>query len=188
MDTKTSPALPLDQDYKYGFVTDLEVDEIPKGLSEEIVRQISAKKSEPEWMLDYRLRAYRHWLTLAEPKWARLHHEPIHFQDIRYYSAPKNKGTGPQNLEDLDPELLKTFAKLGIPLNEQKRISGVAVDAVFDSVSIATTHKEALEKVGVVFCSISEALRTHPELVRKYLGSVVPFSDNYYAALNAAVF
>lgn len=188
MEKKTSSALNLEENYKYGFVTDIEVDAAPKGLSEEIIRLISAKKNEPEWLLEYRLKAYRHWLTMIAPTWAHVRHPKIDFQNIRYYSAPKKRGEGPKNLQDLDPELLKTFERLGIPLGEQKRISGVAVDAVFDSVSIATTHKEQLEKVGVVFCSISEAVKTHPELVKKYLGSVVPFADNFYAALNAAVF
>jgi Fe-S cluster assembly protein SufB len=175
-------------DYKYGFVTDIEVDEIPKGVTEDIVRLISSKKEEPEWMLDYRLKAFRHWQTLTEPSWAHVHYPKINFQDIRYYSAPKTRADKSKKLEDLDPELLKTFERLGIPLTEQKRISGVAVDIVFDSVSIGQTHTDTLDKVGVIFCSISEGLKKHPELVRKYFGSVVPFTDNYYAALNAAVF
>ncbi|MFN8791186.1 MAG: Fe-S cluster assembly protein SufB [Bdellovibrionales bacterium] len=174
--------------YKYGFETDIEQDLIPKGLSEDIIRLISEKKNEPDWMLEYRLKAYRHWLTMTEPEWAHLKYPKIDFQDIRYFAAPKKKTDSPKSLEELDPELIKTFERLGIPLQEQKRISGVAVDVVFDSVSIATTHQEDLEKVGVVFCSISEAVHKHPELVRKYLGSVVPYGDNYYAALNAAVF
>lgn len=176
------------KEYKYGFVTDVEVDEIPKGITEDIVRLISSKKNEPEWMLEYRLKAFRHWQTMTEPDWAHVKYPKIDFQDIRYYSAPKSRPKDPKKLEDLDPELLKTFERLGIPLSEQKRISGVAVDVVFDSVSIGQTHTETLEKVGVVFCSISEGLQKHPELVRKYFGSVVPFTDNYYAALNAAVF
>lgn len=174
-------------EYKYGFVTDIETEEFPRGLSEDIVRKISAKKQEPEWLLEFRLKAYRYWLTLSPPTWAKLEIPPIDFQALYYYAAPKKKNAV-ADLNELDPELLATFEKLGIPLNEQKRISGVAVDAVFDSVSIATTHKEDLEKVGVIFCSISEAVKEHPELVKKYLGTVVPHSDNYYAALNAAVF
>jgi Fe-S cluster assembly protein SufB len=177
-----------ESDYKYGFVTDIEVDAAAKGLNEETIRFISSKKNEPEWMLHYRLKAFRHWLTLTEPTWANVHYPKIDYQNIVYYSAPKKKASGPKNLEELDPELLKTFARLGIPLGEQKRISGVAVDAVFDSVSVGTTHQDTLAQYGVVFCSISEAVHTHSELVRKYLGSVVPISDNYFAALNAAVF
>jgi Fe-S cluster assembly protein SufB len=183
-------ASPLDDtSYKYGFVTDIETDQAPKGLSEEIIRFISAKKNEPQWMLEYRLKAFRHWQTMSEPEWAHVHYPKINFQDIVYYSAPKKgQKEGPKSLDEMDPELIKTFERLGIPLNEQKRISGVAVDIVFDSVSIGTTHNEVLEKAGVVFCSISEAIQKYPELVRKHLGSVVPISDNYYAALNAAVF
>jgi Fe-S cluster assembly protein SufB len=177
-----------DYEYKYGFETDIEQETVPKGLNEGIIRLISAKKNEPAWLLEYRLKAYKHWLTLTEPTWAHVNYPKIDFQDSRYYSAPKKKTDGPKSMEELDPELIKTFERLGIPLQEQKRISGVAVDVVFDSVSIATTHKETLEKVGVVFCSISEAVQTHPDLVKKYFGSVVPFTDNYYAALNAAVF
>ena len=188
--TSGNAALDLDGDYKYGFVTELETDTVPRGLSEEIIRMISAKKREPDWMLEYRLKAYRHWLTMEEPAWANVKYPQIDFNDIVYYSAPKKVGEAdkPKKLEDLDPELLKTFERLGIPLLEQKRISGVAVDAVFDSVSVGTTHQEDLKKYGVVFCSISEALHTHGDLVKKYLGSVVPYTDNYYAALNAAVF
>lgn len=178
----------LNSDYKYGFFTDIETEVFPKGLSEDIVRMISAKKSEPEWLLDYRLKAFRHWKTLKHPTWAKLSIPEIDYEDLYYYSAPKKKDTPVGSLEEIDPELLATFAKLGIPLNEQKRISGVAVDAVFDSVSVATTHKVELEKVGVVFCSISEAVKERPELVKKYLGTVVPYTDNFYAALNAAVF
>ena len=174
--------------YKYGFTTDIEVDTVPKGLNEGVIRTISQKKNEPEWMLEQRLKAYRHWLTMTEPEWANVRYPKIDFQDISYYSAPKKKAAGPKNLEELDPELIRTFERLGIPLTEQKRISGVAVDAVFDSVSVATTHKDQLAKYGVVFCSISEALQTHPDLVKRYYGSVVPFADNYFAALNAAVF
>ncbi len=177
----------LNSDYKYGFFTDIETEAFPKGLSEEIVRMISAKKSEPQWLLDFRLKAFSHWLKMPHPKWAKLEIPEVNYQDLYYYSAPKKKESA-ASLDEIDPELLATFAKLGIPLNEQKRISGVAVDAVFDSVSVATTHKEELEKVGVIFCSISEAVKEHPELVKKYLGTVVPHSDNFYAALNAAVF
>lgn len=177
-----------DYEYKYGFSTDIETETLGKGLNENIIRAISLKKNEPEWMLEYRLKAYHHWIMLKEPTWAHVKYPPIDFQDIVYYSAPKQKKEVPNSIEDIDPELLKTFERLGIPLQEQKRISGVAVDVVFDSVSIGTTHNEILEKAGVIFCSISEALQKHPELIRKYLGTVVPFTDNYYAALNAAVF
>ena len=175
-------------EYKYGFETNIEQETVPKGLNEEIIRIISAKKNEPAWLLEYRLKAFKHWQTMKDPSWAHVNFPKIDFQDSRYYSAPKKKTDGPKSLEEMDPELIKTFERLGIPLQEQKRISGVAVDVVFDSVSIATTHKETLEKVGVVFCSISEAVQTHPELVKKYFGSVVPYTDNFYAALNAAVF
>ncbi|WP_409478450.1 Fe-S cluster assembly protein SufB [Pseudobdellovibrio sp. HCB154] len=190
MSNKTESA---SYEYKYGFTTDIEMETVPKGLSEDILRLISAKKNEPEWVLNYRLKAYRHWLTLTEPvqsdnKWAQVNYPPIDFQDLTYYAAPKNKPDAKKSMDEIDPELIKTFERLGIPLQEQKRISGVAMDVVFDSVSIATTHNEELEKVGVIFCSISEAIKTHPELVEKYFGSVVPFTDNYYAALNAAVF
>lgn len=178
----------LQDNYKYGFVTDIEVEEFPKGLSENIIRLISEKKSEPEWLLEFRLKAYRHWLTLEHPEWQYCKIPPIDFQDIYYYSKPKTKKDTYKSLDDVDSELLETFEKLGIPLTEQKRLMGVAVDAVFDSVSVGTTHKEELEKVGVIFCSISEAVEKYPDLVKKYLGTVVPYSDNYYAALNAAVF
>lgn len=174
-------------EYKYGFVTDIEADEAPRGLSEDTVRFISAKKNEPEWMLAYRLKAYKHWLTMEEPKWPNVEYPPINYQDIIYYSAPKQK-IAPDSLDDIDPELRKTFEKLGISLNEQKRLTGVAVDAVIDSVSVATTFKEELSKVGVIFCSMSEAIQDHPELIQKYLGSVVPATDNFFSALNAAVF
>lgn len=176
-----------EQKYKYGFVTDIESDQAPKGLNEGIIRFISAKKDEPEFMLEYRLKAFRHWQKLEEPKWAHVHYPKINFQDIIYYSAPKQKPKL-NSLDEVDPELLKTFAKLGIPLEEQKVLSGVAVDAVVDSVSIKTTYKEKLAELGIVFSSFSEALKEHPELVRKYMGTVVPYTDNYYAALNAAVF
>lgn len=175
-------------EYKYGFTTDIETEAFPKGLNEDIIKLISEKKNEPEWMLDYRLKSYRHWLTLTEPTWAAVKYPSINFQDLTYYSAPKSKKDTPKSMDEIDPELIKTFERLGIPLQEQKRISGVAMDVVFDSVSIATTHNEELEKVGVIFCSISEALKKHPELVKKHLGSVVPNTDNYYAALNGAVF
>lgn len=186
MSNPNSPA--LNQDYKYGFVTDIEADALPKGLNEDVIRSISARKDEPEWMLELRLKAYQQWLKMVEPHWAALNYPKIDYQDISYYSAPKAKTKKPESLDELDPELLKTFERLGIPLSEQKRISGVAVDAVFDSVSVGTTHKDVLEKHGVVFCSISEAIKTHPEIVKKYFGSVVPVADNYFAALNAAVF
>lgn len=177
----------VNQPYKYGFVTDIEAEAIPRGLSEDVVRTISAKKNEPEFMLDFRLRAYRHWLTMTEPNWAELGYPAIDYQNIVYYSAPKQKAKL-NSLEEVDPTLLDTFEKLGIPLSEQKRLSNVAVDAIFDSVSVATTFKDKLAEQGVIFCSISEALREHPDLVQKYLGSVVPAGDNYFAALNAAVF
>ncbi|CAM6041363.1 unnamed protein product [Sphagnum compactum] len=177
----------LKRDYKYGFVSDIESVTIPKGLSEETVRLISARKKEPEWMLQFRLNAYKQWLKMKEPKWSDTRHPPIDFQDMCYYSEPKQKETK-QSLDEVDPDLLETFQKLGIPLTEQKRLANVAVDAVFDSVSIATTHRKTLLDAGVIFCSISEAVREYPELVKKYLGRVVPVADNYYAALNSAVF
>ncbi len=188
--SSTKPEALVPQEYRFGFTVDVEADVIPKGLSEEIVRTISAKKGEPEWLLEWRLKAYRHWLTLAgeEPTWANVRHQPIDYQDIIYYAAPKSPEDGPKSLDDIDPEILAAYEKLGIPLEEQKRLQGVAVDAVFDSVSVATTYKESLEKAGVIFCSMSEAVQNHPDLVRKYLGSVVPYSDNFYAALNSAVF
>jgi len=181
------PALDIGQ-YKYGFVTDIETESVGKGLNENVIRFISQKKQEPEWMLEERLKAFRYWQTLTPPHWADLKIDKIDFQDICYFSAPKKHAEKPKSLDDLDPELLKTFERLGIPLSEQKRISGVAIDAVFDSVSVGTTHKEELAKHGVVFCSISEAIKTHESLVKKYFGSVVPYKDNFYAALNAAVF
>jgi Fe-S cluster assembly protein SufB len=176
------------QEYKYGFITDIESDSAPPGLSEEIVRFISAKKNEPEFLLEWRLKAYRHWLTMKEPTWPHVQYPPIDFQKIIYYSAPKKKGDGPKSLDEVDPKLLETYEKLGIPLNERARLAGVAVDAVFDSVSVGTTFKDTLAKKGVIFCSFSEAVHEHPELIKKYLGSVVPYTDNYYAALNSAVF
>jgi Fe-S cluster assembly protein SufB len=179
--------------YKYGFVTDIESETAPKGLSEDVIRFISAKKDEPEWMLKWRLDAYQRWLTMKEPSWAKVNYPEIDFNDIYYYSAPKSADDGPKSLDEVDPELLATYEKLGIPLREQEMLAGVqnskiAVDAVFDSVSVVTTFKEELAKAGVIFCSISEAIREHPELVQKYLASVVPVTDNYYATLNSAVF
>jgi len=176
--------------YKWGFDFDYEADVAPKGLSEDIVQFISAKKQESEWMLEWRLKAFRHWgkLGTEEPEWANIEHPPIDFQDMRYYAAPKSQGDGPKSLDEVDPEILEAFNKLGIPLQEQKMLSGVAIDAVLDSVSVATTYKKLLEDAGVIFCPISEAIREHPELVEKYLGSVVPYSDNFYATLNSAVF
>eukprot|EP01025_Chloroclados_australasicus_P033703 TRINITY_DN3442_c0_g1_i2.p1 TRINITY_DN3442_c0_g1~~TRINITY_DN3442_c0_g1_i2.p1 ORF type:complete len:431 (-),score=59.91 TRINITY_DN3442_c0_g1_i2:438-1637(-) len=177
----------LNRPYKYGFQTMIESDTFPPGLDEDVVRAISAKKNEPEWMLDFRLRAFRTWLGMEHPNWSDNQHPPIDYQALSYYSEPKKKEQK-KSLDEVDPELLETFDKLGIPLNEQKRLANVAVDAVFDSVSIATTFKEELSKAGVVFCSISEAVQKYPDLVRKHLGSVVPVADNYYAALNSAVF
>ncbi len=177
-----------DETYKYGFVTDVEVDTAPKGLNEDIIRFISAKKNEPEWLLESRLKAYRHWLTMPDPQWQKPDFPEIDYQDSYYYSAPKSVGDGPQSLDDVDPELLRTYEKLGIPLFEQERLAGVAVDAVFDSVSVATTFKHKLEEVGVIFCPISEAVQRCPELVQKYMGSVVPYTDNKHACLNSAVF
>lgn len=178
----------VEETYKYGFSTDIAVEEFPKGINENIVRLISTKKNEPEWLLEFRLKAFHAWLKMNPPTWQNFKLPEINYQDIYYYAKPKTKNTKIESLDDLDPELLETFNKLGIPLQEQKRISGIAVDAVFDSVSLGTTHKEDLEKVGVIFCSISEAVEKYPEIVKKYLGSVVPHTDNYFAALNAAVF
>ena len=184
-------------EYKYGFSTDIESEKAPKGLNEDIVRFISAKKNEPEWLTEWRLEAYRRWLTMEEPRWARVYYGPINYQDLYYYAAPKT-AAGPKSLDEVDPELLNVYEKLGIPLNERAILAGVegagetsgrvAVDAVFDSVSVVTTFKEELAKAGVIFCAISEAVKTHPELVRKYLGSVVPPTDNFFATLNSAVF
>lgn len=174
-------------DYKYGFTSDIDTDIIPKGLSEDVVRLISQKKGEPEWLLDFRLKAFRYWLTLAPPKWAHLNIPDIDFQEISYYAAPKSK-EAPKSLEEVDPELLRTFDRLGIPLEEQKQLSGMAVDAVMDSVSVKTTHRAKLAEMGIIFCSFSEAVREHPDLVKRYLGSVVSYRDNFYAALNSAVF
>jgi Fe-S cluster assembly protein SufB len=176
------------REYQYGFVTDIEQDTVPPGLDEDVVRLISAKKGEPEWMTEWRLKAYRHWLTMEEPTWANVTYPKIDFQAISYYSAPRSSADRPKSLDEVDPELLATYEKLGIPLREQELLAGVAVDAVFDSVSVATTFKKKLEEMGVIFCSMSEAIREHPELVRKHLGSVVPYTDNFYATLNSAVF
>jgi Fe-S cluster assembly protein SufB len=175
------------QEYKYGFVTDIESDVAPPGLNEDIIRLISSKKGEPQWLLDWRLKAFRHWLTMKEPTWANVHYDPIDYQSISYYSAPKQKKQL-NSLDEVDPELREAFDKLGISLEEQKRLGGVAVDAVFDSVSVATTFRSELAKVGVIFCSFSDAVRDHPDLVRKYLGTVVPYTDNFFATLNSAVF
>jgi Fe-S cluster assembly protein SufB len=177
----------VSKEYKYGFVTDIDTDVAPKGLNEDVIRLISKKKNEPEWMLEWRLKAYNHWLKMDEPKWPNVKYPPIDYQDIIYYAAPKKKKTV-NGLDEVDPELLKTFDKLGISLNEQKRLSGVAVDVVVDSVSVATSFKKQLSEVGIIFCSISEAIQKHPDLVKKYIGSVVPMTDNYFAALNSAVF
>ena len=176
------------QEYKWGFITDIEADSVPAGLNEDIIRLISARKNEPEFMLEWRLKAYRNWQTMEEPTWAHVHYPPINYQDIIYYSAPKTKKDRPKSLDEVDPELLQTYEKLGIPLNEREILAGVAVDAVFDSVSVATTFKGKLSEMGIIFCSFSEAVQEHPELIKKYLGSVVPSSDNFFAALNAAVF
>ena len=176
------------QPYKYGFITDIEADSLPPGLNEDVVRWISAKKEEPEWLTEWRLKAYRRWVTMKEPNWANVKFEPIDYQSIIYFAAPKSLKDGPKSLDEVDPEILKTFEKLGIPISEQKMLSGVAVDAVFDSVSVATTFKDTLAKEGVIFCSFSEAVKEHPDLIRQYLGSVVPATDNFFAALNSAVF
>jgi len=173
---------------KYGFVTQIDEDRIPAGLNEKTIELISKKKNEPKWMLEWRLKAYQKWLKMKEPTWARVNYPKIDYQAITYFSAPKSKEDGPKSLDEVDPKLLETYAKLGIPLNEQKKLAGVAVDAVFDSVSVVTTHREELKKLGIIFCSISEAMHDHPELVKKYLNSVVPVTDNYFAALNSAVF
>jgi Fe-S cluster assembly protein SufB len=178
----------VQREYKYGFYTDVEADSAPPGLNEDIIRLISAKKNEPAFMLEWRLKAYRHWLTMNEPNWAKVHHPPIDYQQMVYYSAPRKKGGGPKSLDEVDPKLLETYEKLGIPLKERERLAGVAVDAVFDSVSVGTTFKDKLAEKGIIFCSFSEAVQNHPELVQKYLGTVVPASDNYFAALNSAVF
>jgi Fe-S cluster assembly protein SufB len=184
---ETIDAVAALEKYEHGFTSDIETEYAPKGLSADIVRFISEKKGEPEWMLEYRLNAYRKWTEMKEPHWAFVNYPPINYQEIVYYSAPK-KGEGPKSLDEVDPEILKTYEKLGIPLHEQKALAGVAVDAVFDSVSVVTTFKKQLEEVGVIFCSMSEAIQNHPELVKRYLGSVVPHTDNFFSALNSAVF
>ncbi len=176
------------QEYKWGFVSDIESESIPRGLSEAVVRLISAKKNEPEWLLEWRLKAYRHWLSMKEPLWANIHYPAIDYQDMIYYAAPKSKKDAPKSLDDVDPELLRTYEKLGIPLKERELLAGVAVDAVFDSVSVATTFKSKLNEMGIIFGSFSEAVQEHPELVKQYLGTVVPTTDNFFAALNSAVF
>jgi Fe-S cluster assembly protein SufB len=178
----------IKSEYEHGFVTNIESETLPPGLNEDTIRFISAKKNEPEFMLEWRLRAYQHWLTMNEPDWASVEHPPIDYQAISYYSAPKKKGDGPKSLDEVDPELLDTYNKLGIPIEEQKALAGIAVDAVFDSVSVATTFRKNLAEAGVIFCSISEALQEYPDLVKQYIGSVVSYKDNYFAALNAAVF
>jgi Fe-S cluster assembly protein SufB len=179
----------VEQEYKWGFYTDVETDTLPPGLNEDVIRHISAKKEEPEWLLDWRLKAFRHWQTLDEPRWPHVQYEPIDYQGISYYSAPGAKDKDrPKSLDEVDPKLLETYDKLGVPLHERERLAGVAVDAVFDSVSVGTTHQEELAKHGVIFCSFSEAVREHPELIKKYLGSVVPYTDNFFATLNSAVF
>ncbi len=175
-------------EYKYGFITDIEADSAPPGLNEDIVRFISAKKNEPEFMLEWRLKAYRHWLKMSNPAWPKVDYPSVDFQDIIYYSAPKKNTDGPKSLDEVDPKLLETYEKLGIPLHERARLAGVAVDAVFDSVSVGTTYQETLAEKGIIFCPMSEAVQKHPELIEKYLGSVVPYTDNFYAALNSAVF
>src|SRR5947207_619373 len=178
----------VQKEYKYGFYTDVEADSAPPGLSEDIVRLISAKKKEPQFMLDWRLKAYRHWQTMEEPSWPHVHYPPIDYQKAVYYSAPKRKGDGPKSLDEVDPKLLETYEKLGIPLRERSRLAGVAVDAVFDSVSVGTTFQKQLAEKGVIFCSFTEAVQNHPDLVKKYLGTVVPYTDNFFAAMNSAVF
>ena len=177
----------VNQPYTAGFKTDIETDSVARGLSEDVIRTISSKKNEPDWLLDFRLKAYRHWLTMTEPKWPNVSYPKIDFQDIIYYSAPKPKATK-KSMDEVDPELLETFEKLGIPMNERAALAGVAVDVVFDSVSVTTTYKEKLAEFGIIFCSFSEAVRDHPDLIKRYLGSVVPYTDNFYSALNSAVF
>ena len=189
MSTKSNDVETLvKKEYEFGFYTDIEEDTVPPGLNEDVIKLISHKKNEPEWLLEWRLKAYRHWLEMEEPTWAHVKFNPIDYQAISYYSAPKLKKDGPKSLDEVDPKLLETYEKLGIPLHEQKMLAGVAVDAVFDSVSVATTFKKKLAEAGVIFCSFSEAVQNHPELVKKYLGSVVPAGDNFFAALNSAVF
>ena len=178
----------VNQRYKHGFITDIETDALPPGLDEDVIRTISARKNEPDWMLDWRLRAYRQWLSMRNPEWAHVHYPPIDYQEISYFAAPKSDADRPKSLDEVDPKLLETYDKLGIPLHERARLAGVAVDAVFDSVSVTTTFKDKLSEAGVIFCSFSEAVENHPELVKRYLGSVVPQRDNFFAALNSAVF
>ncbi|MCB1280658.1 MAG: hypothetical protein KDB18_03980, partial [Salinibacterium sp.] len=186
------PVDPLDQwaaqEYQWGWETDIESDTLPPGLNEDVIRFISKKQNEPDWLTDWRLDAYRAWLEMTEPSWQNVEHDPIDYQKISYFSAPKQAGDGPKSLDEVDPKLLETYEKLGIPLHERAILAGVAVDAVFDSVSVATTFKEKLGELGIIFCPFSEAVHNHPELVRKYLGSVVPKKDNFFAALNSAVF
>ncbi len=184
----SDPKTLINKEYKYGFITNIEADAAPRGLNEDIIRFISKKKNEPDFMLQWRLNAYKRWLQMTEPKWQHVNYSPIDYQDIIYYSAPKSKKDGPKSLDEVDKELLDTYEKLGIPLEEQKRLAGVAVDAVFDSVSVATTFKEKLAEAGVIFCSFSEAVQRHPDLIKQYLGTVVPYADNFFAALNSAVF
>ncbi len=178
----------IERKYRHGFVTEIESETVPPGLDEDVIRLVSRKKQEPQFMLDWRLKAYRHWLTMKEPNWAKLHHQPIDYQDISYYSAPKQSGDGPKSLDEVDPKLLETYEKLGIPLHERAALAGVAVDAVFDSVSVTTTFREKLAESGVIFCPFSDAVRDHPDLIEKYLGTVVPYRDNFFATLNSAVF
>lgn len=178
----------VEQEYQHGFVTDVEADTVPPGLNEDVIRFISAKKNEPEFLLNWRLKAYRSWLEMEEPHWASIHHDLIDYQTISYYSAPKSSGSAPKSLDEIEPELLDTYKKLGIPLGEQKRLAGVAVDAVFDSISVATTFQSELYELGIIFCSFSEAVQNHPDLIEQYLGTVVPYRDNFFATLNSAVF
>jgi len=187
-ETTSGLAALLERGYQHGFITDIESDTVPPGLDEDVVRLISRKKGEPEFLTAWRLKALRHWLTMREPHWGHVKYKPINYQGISYYSAPKAKKDGPKSLAEVDPKLLETYAKLGVPLHERARLAGVAVDAVFDSVSVATTFKERLAAAGVIFCPFSEAVRTHPHLIEQYLGTVVPYTDNFYAALNSAVF
>src|SRR5450755_1865628 len=187
-ETSTQLEALLERGYQHGFVTDIESDTVPPGLDEDVVRLISRKKGEPEFLLRWRLQALRHWFTLTEPHWAHARYPAIDYQSISYYSAPKTKAGGPKSLAEVDPKLLETYAKLGVPLHERARLAGVAVDAVFDSVSVATTFKDKLGKAGVIFCSFSDAVRDHPHLIERYLGTVVPAGDNFFAALNSAVF
>ncbi len=186
--TQDIEALVRNRPYSAGFITEIDAETLPPGLNEDVIRALSARKNEPQWMLDFRLKAYRRWLTMREPTWAHVHYPKIDYQGISYYSAPKSMKGRPKSLDEVDPKLLETYTKLGIPLKEQEMLAGVAVDVVFDSVSVGTTFKKKLAEAGVIFCSISEAVQEHPELVRKYLGTVVPFGDNFYAALNSAVF